>query len=339
MIEETVFNNNEIKDQVLKNYNIKINQITHESRGSANIFYITDVENKKYVFKEFESRCKEEKILQEAEILYFLKNKKIDVPEYIRTVNNNFYFKYKNRIIILMKFIEGYSKNPNTGTYEQVIECANLHGKVTKALEEYKRFESVDIEKWHKKRQILPAKAKYIELIKKLDNSEINKKIKSDFEYKLNLLEQIEKMDFEGMQHMTLKNCHGDFSVMQFIYENEKIKALLDFERAKYMPVSWEIIRSYTHIDEKCKNGNIDIKNLVDYVKTVMKYINLNKYDLKFMPYMYLLRLATSPYGYEEYINNTKLESLLEFGLWRTKMCKTLAENIKKIEIELEKLL
>ena len=138
---------------------------------------------------------------------------------------------------------------------------------------------------------------------------------------------------------MTLKNCHGDFSVMQFIYENEKIKALLDFERAKYMPVSWEIIRSYTHIDEKCKNGNIDIKNLVDYVKTVMKYINLNKYDLKFMPYMYLLRLATSPYGYEEYINNTKLESLLEFGLWRTKMCKTLAENIKKIEIELEKLL
>ena len=93
MIEETVFNNNEIKDQVLKNYNIKINQITHESRGSANIFYITDVENKKYVFKEFESRCKEEKILQEAEILYFLKNKKIDVPEYIRTVNNNFYFK------------------------------------------------------------------------------------------------------------------------------------------------------------------------------------------------------------------------------------------------------
>ena len=70
-----LFNKNEIKDQVLKNYNIKINQITHESRGSANIFYITDVENKKYVFKEFESRCKEEKILQEAEILYFLKNK------------------------------------------------------------------------------------------------------------------------------------------------------------------------------------------------------------------------------------------------------------------------
>lgn len=59
---------------------------------------------------------------------------------------------------------------------------------------------------------------------------------------------------------MTFKNCNGDFSIMQFIYENEKIKAVLDFERAKYMPVGWEIIRSYTHIDEQCKDGSFNIK-------------------------------------------------------------------------------
>ena len=63
------------------------------------------------------------------------------------------------------------------------------------------------------------------------------------------------------MQYMTFKNCNGDFSIMQFIYENEKIKAVLDFERAKYMPVGWEIIRSYTHIDEQCKDGSFNIKN------------------------------------------------------------------------------
>ena len=45
----------------------------------------------------------------------------------------------------------------------------------------------------------------------------------------------IEQIDFDGMQYMTFKNCNGDFSIMQFIYENEKIKAVLDFERAKYM--------------------------------------------------------------------------------------------------------
>lgn len=338
MLEKSVFTNSEIKRTIEIYYNLNIKKIEYEDRGSANIFYVYDSSNK-YVLKEFESRCKEEKILQEAQIISFLKSQNINVPEYIKTIDDKFYFLYKNRIVILMKFIEGYSKEPNTGTYEQVLECASWHGKITKALESYEKLESVDIEKWHQKKRIAPAKKKYNELIKKLGKSEIEQKIKQDFKYKLELLNKIEKMDFEGMQNMTLKNCHGDFSIMQFIYENEKIKAILDFERAKYMPVSWEIIRSYTHIDEKCKDGDIDIKNLVDYVQTVMKYINLNKYDLKFMPYMYLLRLSTSAYGYEEYINNNELTSLLNFGFWRTNMCKSMEKNIYEIEDILKKLI
>ena len=65
MIEKTVFSDDEIVAQIKSNYNIITKDIEHEDRGSANIFYITDDENKKYVFKEFESRCKEEKILKE----------------------------------------------------------------------------------------------------------------------------------------------------------------------------------------------------------------------------------------------------------------------------------
>ena len=324
MIEKTVFSDEEIVAQIKSNYNIITNDIEHEDRGSANIFYITDDENKRYVFKEFESGCKEEKILKEAQIVYFLKSKNISVPEYVKTVDNKYYFKYKNRIVILMKYITGYTKNPNTGSYEQVIECANLHGRVLKALENYEKLEQSDIEKWHMKKQIEPARAKYNKLIKKLGNSEIDKKIEKDIKYKLELLDKIEQIDFDGMQYMTFKNCNGDFSIMQFIYENEKIKAVLDFERAKYMPVGWEIIRSYTHIDEQCKDGSFNIKNYNDYMKTVMKYVKLNEYDLKFTPYMYLLRLATSPYGFEEYINNHELTDLLNFGFWRTKMCQSI---------------
>lgn len=335
MLEKSVFTNDEIKKTVKIYYNINIQKIEHENRGSANIFYIYD-SNNKYVLKEFESRCKEDKILQDAQIVSFLDSKNINVPTYIKTLDNHFYFKYKNRIIILMKFIRGYTKQPNTGTYNQMIECANLHGKIINALEEYERLESVDIEKWYHKKKIILAKEKYNQLIRRLGTHEIEEKIKQDLKYKLKLLDKIEKINFEDMQNMTLKNCHGDFSIMQFIYENENIKAILDFERAKYIPVSWEIIRSYTHIDKKCKDGNIDTKNLLDYVKTVMKYIKLNEYDLKFMPYIYLIRLATSSYGYEEYINNNELTNLLNFGLWRTNMCKSLEENMEEIENKLE---
>ena len=52
------------------------------------------------------------------------------------------------------------------------------------------------------------------------------------------------------------------------------------------MPVGWEIIRSYTHIDEQCKDGSFNIKNYNDYMKTVMKYVKLNEYDLKLVDQM-----------------------------------------------------
>lgn len=338
MIENTVFSIDEIKSQVLKNYNIVINLVEHEDRGSANIFYVTDVENNKYVFKEFESRCTEEKISQEAEIIYFLKEKGFCVPEYIKTVDGKFYFKCTDRIIILMKYIYGYTKNPNTGTYQQIMECANLHGKVTKVLESYEKLEIVDIKKWYSKSCIIKARNKYNELLERLGSSALEQKIKADLQYKLNLLDELDKFNLEDIQYMTLKNCHGDFSIMQFIYDNEKIKAIIDFERAKYMPISWEIIRAYTHMDMKCSDGNVDIGNLCDYVKIMMEYIELNKYDLKFMPYIYLFKLATSSYGYEEYINNSELTDLLEFGFWRTKICKNIYDNLKKIEHNLVEL-
>ena len=61
----------------------------------------------------------------------------------------------------------------------------------------------------------------------------------------------------------------------------------------------WEIARSYSYIDKKAINGNIDVKNLVDYTKEVSKSITLNKYDLKYLPYVYLIQLARSTFGYE----------------------------------------
>ena len=63
-------------------------------------------------------------------------------------------------------------------------------------------------------------------------------------------------------------------------------------------------------------------------MKTVMKYVKLNEYDLKFTPYMYSLRLATSPYGFEEYINNHELTDLLNFGILENKNVSKYLQNL-----------
>ena len=345
MLEESVFSNDEIINQIKQNYNIIITKIEIELRGSANIFYVYDKNNIKYVLKEFESACNEKNVIKEIDIINHLKQDGIKVAEYIKTINGDYYFKYKNRTVVLMKYIYGYVKESNTGNFKQVIESAELLGKIVKSLENYNKMEEDNIEKWCNGEKLFNCKQKFnniLEIINKTENSNdssVTKKIKKDIIDRLKIVSELEKINFSEMKNLTMKNCHGDFSIMQFIYEDEKVVAVLDFAKARKMPVAWEIIRSYTYIDEKCKDGEIDIENLVEYVKEVMKYIKLGKIDLKWMAYFYLVQLVSSPFGYNEYLRNNELTNLLEFAFWRCKMSRNLYARVEEVSGRLMELI
>jgi len=68
-----------------------------------------------------------------------------------------------------------------------------------------------------------------------------------------------------------------------------------------------------------------------------MKLIKLSKTDLSMMPYVYLVQLLKSTYGYLEYAlsRSENREELIEFAFWRTKMCKWLAANSMELSREL----
>lgn len=125
-------------------------------------------------------------------------------------------------------------------------------------------------------------------------------------------------------------NSHGDFCSQQLIYNDNKEPTIIDFEKAKKLPIVWEVIRSYSYIDKK-----FDIKNLIDYFKEFTKYVTLNEYDLKYASYLYLLQLASSPYGYKEYNDDYSQKDLLSFAFFRTNLCKTLYENLENISLRL----
>ena len=54
------------------------------------------------------------------------------------------------------------------------------------------------------------------------------------------------------------------------------------------------------------------------------------------MPYIYLAQLLHSDYGYKQYLKDYSKVSLLEFGFFRTKLCKYLFANARKIVSFLE---
>ena len=334
MLEPTVFSNEEIISQVKEKYNIYVTKIEKEPRGSANIFYIYDGNETKYVLKEFESACNEDNVIKEIKIINHLRNDGIKVPTYIETIEGKYYFKYKNRTVILMKFIDGYTKEANTGNQEQVMESAEILGKMLKSLKNFGELQADDIEKWCDKSKLISGKNKLLKLLEQVESYSENDtilQIKSDIKSRINIIEKIENIDFSEMKNMTLMNSHGDYSIMQFIYKDEQVEALLDFAKARKMSVSWEIIRSFTYIDRDSINGDLNIENLVKYTKKVMQYVKLNEYDLKWMPYFYLIQLVSSPFGYEQYLNDKNQKQLLNFAFWRCKMSKNLYNKLNEI--------
>lgn len=335
MIEKTVFSKETIIETVKEKYGIDVTDIKQLDRGSANLYSLN---NNKYILKEFQSKYTRDEINKEIAIINHLKRDNLLVPEYIVTLDNQYSFIYKEKIITLQKFIDGYTMESNTANYDQMIESARELGKIVRSLKTLDfKLPINDVSSWYSLETLNDSVQKHKDLLEKLDGK-YKKQIRQDLIDKINMLEYIKNnFNFQGLENLTLMNTHGDYSVLQFIYENGKIKAIIDFVSACKMPIVWEVIRSYSYIDKDAKNGQLNINHLVDYVKEFCKYVKLNRYDIKYMVYLYLIQILTSTFGYKQYIFDNSKESLLEFGLFRTKLSKCMFDNAEFISNSLEK--
>ena len=189
------------------------------------------------------------------------------------------------------------------------------------------------IDKWFSKKSVQIG-------VQKLE--EEKKNIKGDNKYKEQFIADfndkilianalIDQFDFGIIRRLSIMNTHGDYSIQQLIYNEGKLATVIDFETAKKMPIVWEIVRSYSYVDKNAEDGKIDTDNLIQYFKEVSKYVELNEYDLKFAPHIYLMQLIGSTFGYREYNKDCSQKDLLKFALFRTNLCRSLYANLDKI--------
>ena len=332
MLENSALNEELIKIIVANNYGIEVTNVNRINRGSANIYNLDN----KYILKEFSFDRGKESIEKEYNIIKHLDNKGLLVPTYVETKDNKCYTKYEGRIIILQIYLDGYTMENNTGDYEKVIESAAILGRLTKALEDYP-LESI-YKNWASKEELEKGIEKLTDLINKIkDDNPYRDKIISDLNRRVEISKELLNFNFEELKKVSLKLCHGDYSVQQLIYSDKKT-AVIDFETVRKMPIVWEIIRSYSYIDKECKDGIFNLNTFIDYVKEVMKYINLTEYDLKYMSYIYIFQLVSSTFGYKQYNNDYSKKSLLDFAFFRTNLCNYLYDNLENISKELLKL-
>lgn len=326
MVERTNFTNDSIISEVKKHYGIIVNKIERIIGGSANIYKLSS-DSGTFVLKEFQKWYKSETILKEVHVINHLRSKGIIVPKYVRCLDDNYSFNYKGNEVILQNYIEGNVKKANTGCKKDLLESARILGLIINALKDYPYDDlpSFDLDYIMSKEKLKKSILKNNELIKCTDDEYIINDLREKESIIRKLLDVKLSSDFKKM---SIAKSHGDFGIGQLIY-GEDI-TIIDFATAMEVPIAYEVIRSYAWADKKCIDGKINIDNLILYIKEFNKYVSLNVYDLKYMAYIYLYKIASSSYGYKQFIYNGDFD-MYRFGKWRGKMCRFLFENYENI--------
>lgn len=337
MLEQSVFTNEKIIKEIYDQYGLKIDGIEKINRGSANIYKLSTSDGY-YILKEFQSKYSKEDIDREISVVKHLAADNINVPQYIKLKNGEYSYVYGEKVIILQKFIEGEELNPNTCNKEQLKEAAVLLAKIVKSLKNFEGLPKENVSKWVDSKKIDDAIEQFKVLIEDVKGKEEEDKISKDLKDKIKMLSDVKSKIDNDIFKISHKNSHGDYNLLQFLYKNEKINAVIDFASARELPIVWEIIRSYSYMDKECNDGKFNVENLVEYTREYMKYEELTEYDLKYMPYVYLVQILRSSYGYKQYINSGNKE-LLNFGYYRTNIARYLFENAEEISNRLLKII
>lgn len=322
-----------IKKLLNEEYDLQAQKITKLDKGTANLFKI-ETKDGRFIVKEFNEKVSKEVIEKEIAIITFLKEKQIQVPEYVKRKNNRFYLENKKNLIVVQKFVEGYTLGNHKASDKQLMQCARVLGKMTKALKEFPELE--ENKNWCSLQENEERIKKMKQLTKKIKHNHQQKAIVQALEKKIEIAELMgKKFDFKLINKMTKVNSHGDFNNLQLIFDKEGEPTVIDFEKARKMPISYEVMESYCCFDRDVQEGIINIDTLVKYFQEFSEYCKLNEYDLKYGPYIFLIRLANSSYGFEEYNNDNTQIDLLNFALFRAKLSVNLYENLEKISLTL----
>ena len=320
--------NEEIIIKIIKEkYNIEIINVEKEDKGSANIYSVFS-KNSHYILKEYQNKFSEQSVNNEYNIFGHLKKSNFVVPEFIKTKDKKICFTYNNKVISLQKYIEGKHLNFYEGNKKQLKDSAKTYYNILNSLKTYnkelKEF-NLDILNYEKIEKI---RNEYLFLIHRCDD----KNIRNELNNKLKMLNELNKIELKNIKKITIMNSHGDYNVSQFIYnDNNLIKVVLDYITAKKMPIIIEIFRSFIYLDKNSKNGEINIKNLIYYIREFSKHQKLNEYDIRYMVPIYYILMVSSVFGYKEYICDNSKRDYLTIGKTIYRQCCYLKENMKKI--------
>lgn len=327
----------QLKYRIYKLYGLDIIDISESEFGAGSITYFITTVSGKYVVKYFtENGINHPE--NEAQLCLFLQQKGISVSKIVKNcMGDDISVDENGRRYHVQEFIEGITYDYHQAPEWLMKESAKLLGKIHTVLRDYPLLpEGIDKQFFHCC-TIKNTLQRYEKTLKQaIENGDVQIafRIKSN----MDILKRMPSYDFD-MDQFTYANTHGDFIITQLICGEEKINGCIDWTTSCNHPVVWEIIRSYVYASPKCSEGKIEIEDFVSYVKTYLKYAQLNTYDLENMGRMFFQFSAVCNFYGQYYASQTKNRGIfLKQADLSSKLLEWFLENIDDLTKELVQL-
>ena len=237
MLNKSVLKNDDIVYLLNKYYSInnfeEINLIT----GGSACIYVVDNGMNKFIAKEYQEGYSINSIGDEYHICEYLNSNGIKTSEILKNKFDSHYVIYKDRYITVQKYIDGFVPEQNNAPDWLMVESAQLLGKINAILSKYKIERHEFRTEWFNSNKFDKKIKEYEKLIifAKEKNDEYTGSIVNDLEYKIKEIKNIYKTNFDNNE-LTYANSHGDYSLLQFLCNNNKINAVIDFVSACNLP-------------------------------------------------------------------------------------------------------
>jgi Ser/Thr protein kinase RdoA (MazF antagonist) len=308
-------------------WGLKADSVIAVRVGTANC-RIVGAGGQRYFLKEFQSAASYAQVDQEMGIVGHLHRDGVAVGRIMPTLGGEGATIYRSRVFQLQSFVAGRMHQKFVAPGWLSRELPRTLAAIMRSLERYPRLPARHLS-WferdlHDRALLFQAFSSRAEQAGWLTVEERRRMAESAMR-RAHLIRAVARSGVpEGP--FTLANTHGDYSVLQAICSDSSILAVVDFARASYLPVVWEVFRSFSYLDAGCRNGGIDLKALREYVAEFEELVPLSEHDKAHMVDVCAYQLAPGTIGFREALDGESPDkkSFIDFACWRTDMCDTL---------------
>lgn len=291
----------QLKLRIYKLYGIDADSVKMSEFGAGSLTYFVAGGGKKYVVK-YASENEMNHPETEPEVCAHLLEKGIPVCRFVPNKQGSMISVDENgRRFHVQRFIEGTVYDYNQAPRWLMHESAQMLARIHNALADFPALPTGIGADFFKYRTPKAALKKYQDTLQKaLANGDTG--IAEEIRSNMRILEHFPPYTFD-MHQFTCANTHGDFMSTQLICGENCINSVIDWTTACVHPVVWEIIRSYVYGSPLCVNGEIDIADFIDFLRTYLQEGKLNAYDLENMAPMFFYFTAVCDF-YGQYYNS-----------------------------------